>query len=149
MRRVVFAAVVGMLLVVPGVASAGTTHCRGLNGNEVGYSDLSISISTASMNAIYRENPKIWESRRAATCELADLVAIPASHGEFDTSSFNVHGAGWNVGRYHCTFSKTIPAGTPATPDEAEEIAGNEWDVCSHTGRYANQVRFISTLEIE
>ena len=134
------------LLVIPGSASARpTVYCGTVKQSEIQFTDLSISITKSAMDAIYRPAPRSWGSRKAATCELAGLIANFASTAEWDTPNFNARGASWYVGRYHCTFSKLIPANTPMTNGQAEEINGSEWVVCTHTGRYANQVRFMST----
>ena len=134
------------LLVLPASAWARpTVYCGTVKQSEIQYTNLSISITKSAMDAIYRPARRSWGSRRAATCELASLIAGFASTPEWDTPNFNAHGESWYVGRYHCTFSKLIPANAPMTNGQAEEINGSEWAVCTHTGRYANQVRFMST----
>jgi hypothetical protein len=90
------------------------------------------------MNAIYRQNPKSWGSRRAAPCELAELVADEAVNASLDNINtynpgFIGEGASWYVGRYHCS-SEPAPG-----PPNAERP---EVETCTHTGRYANSVHF-------
>jgi hypothetical protein len=105
---------------------------------EARYGDISIAVSSSSMNAIYAQSPRNWASRHAATCELAELVANEAVDKQLEgintySPGFVAEGASWYVGRYICSNE---PA--PGIPGPER----GEIETCIHKGSHANTVSF-------